>query len=121
MRHRQNESRRKPATLETYRYRASRRLYVCLAKVHRCRGCKPHPATLAPAGSTRGGSGGDEWSEALREKVPSGDQRAIRAAAQANTDEASKGSNVRADPPVERGGRRRQASERDTPLTVSPG
>jgi hypothetical protein len=29
--------------------------------------------------------------------------------------------NVRADPPVEREGRRRQASERDTPLTVSPG
>jgi hypothetical protein len=29
--------------------------------------------------------------------------------------------NVRADPPVERAGRRRQASERDTPLTVSPG
>jgi transposase len=26
---------------------------VCLAKVHRCRGCKSHPATLAPAGSTR--------------------------------------------------------------------
>src|SRR3954454_3590165 len=89
---------------------------VCLAKAHRCRGCKPHPATLAPAGSARGGSGGDEWSEALREKVPSGDQRAIRAAAQANTNEASKGSNVRADPPVERAGRRRQASERDTPL-----
>src|SRR5271157_4473917 len=75
---------------------------VCLAKAHRCRGCKSHPATLAPAGSARGGSGGDEWSEALREKVPSGDQRAIRAAAQANTNEASKGSNVRADPPVER-------------------
>src|SRR3954447_15390075 len=64
---------------------------VCLAKVHRCRGCKSHPATLAPAGSTRGGSGGDEWSEALREKVPSGDQRVIRAAAQANTNKASKG------------------------------
>jgi len=29
--------------------------------------------------------------------------------------------NVRADPPVEWGGRRRQASERDTPLMVSPG
>jgi len=54
-------------------------------------GENPGRQTLAPAGSTRGGSGGDEWSEALREKVPSGDQRAIRAAAQANTDEASKG------------------------------
>jgi hypothetical protein len=29
--------------------------------------------------------------------------------------------NVRADPPVERAGRRRQASERETPLTVAPG
>ena len=42
-------------------------------------------ASMPPLGfaeHTRGGSGGDEWSEALREKVPSGDQRAIRAAAQ---------------------------------------
>ena len=31
-------------------------------------GTKSHPATLAPAGSTRGGSGGDKWSEALWEK-----------------------------------------------------
>jgi hypothetical protein len=29
--------------------------------------------------------------------------------------------NVRADPPVEWEGRRRQASERETPLMVSPG
>src|SRR3954466_14744521 len=94
---------------------------VCLAKAHRCRGCKPHPATLAPAGSARGGSGGDEWSEALREKVPSGDQWAMRAAATANIDEASKRSAVRADPPVEWGGRRRRTSERETRLTVSPG
>jgi hypothetical protein len=28
-------------------------------------GGKPGRQTLAPAGSTRGGSGGDEWSEAL--------------------------------------------------------
>src|SRR3954463_12135123 len=31
-------------------------------------GGNPGRQTLAPAGSTRGGSGGDEWSEALREK-----------------------------------------------------
>src|SRR3954467_4780895 len=111
MRHRQNESRRKPATLETYRYRASRRLYVCLAKVHRCRGCKSHPATLAPAGRTRGGSGGDEWSEALREKASFGVQRAMRGTGTANIDEASKRLAVRADPPVEWGGRRRRTSE----------
>src|SRR3954453_11458129 len=49
-----------------------RRSAVCLAKVHWFRGCKSHPATLAPAGSTRGGSGGDEWSEAPREKAPLG-------------------------------------------------
>src|SRR3954468_12841429 len=99
----------------------SYRSIVCLAKVHRCRGCKSHPATLAPAGSTRGGSGGDEWSEALREKVSFGDQRAMRAAATANIDEASKRLAVRADPPVEWGGRRRRTSERETHLTVSPG
>ncbi len=33
-------------------------------------GENPGRQTLAPAGSTRGGSGGDEWSEALREKAP---------------------------------------------------
>jgi hypothetical protein len=33
-------------------------------------GGNPGRQTLAPAGSTRGGSGGDEWSEALREKAP---------------------------------------------------
>ena len=43
-------------------------------------GGNPGRQTLAPAGSTRGGSGGDEWSEALRETVPLGDQRTVRAA-----------------------------------------
>ena len=76
---------------------------VCLAKVHWFRGCKSHPATLAPAGSTRGGSGGDEWSEAPRETAPLGGQWAMRAAARANTEQASKVSDVGADPPAERG------------------
>src|SRR4051794_7672988 len=80
-----------------------RRSAVCLAKVHWFRGCKSHPATLAPAGSTRGGSGGDEWSEAPRETAPLGGQRAMRAAARANTEQASKVSDVGADPPAERG------------------
>ena len=43
-------------------------------------GGNPGRQTLAPAGSTRGGSGGDEWSEALREKTPLGGQRTVRAA-----------------------------------------
>ncbi len=43
-------------------------------------GGNPGRQTLAPAGSTRGGSGGDEWSEALREKGPVGGQRTVRAA-----------------------------------------
>src|SRR3954464_3009018 len=33
-------------------------------------GENPGRKTLAPAGSTRGGSGGDEWFEAPREKAP---------------------------------------------------
>jgi len=33
-------------------------------------GGNPGRQTLAPAGSTRGGSGGDEWPEAPREKAP---------------------------------------------------
>jgi hypothetical protein len=35
-------------------------------------GGNPGRQTLAPAGSTRGGSGGDEWPEALRETAPQG-------------------------------------------------
>lgn len=38
-------------------------------------GSSPGRQTLAPAGSTRGGSGGDEWSEAL---YPSGKGRGLR-------------------------------------------
>ena len=45
-------------------------IIVCaLARCIGSVGTKTHPATLAPAGSTRGGSGGDKWSEALREKL----------------------------------------------------
>src|SRR3954471_9305614 len=43
-------------------------------------GGNPGRQTLAPAGSTRGGSGGDEWPEAPREKSPVGGQRTVRAA-----------------------------------------
>src|SRR5271167_3844866 len=42
-------------------------------------GGNPGRQTLAPAGNTRGGSGGDEWPEALREKTPIGGQRTVRA------------------------------------------
>ncbi len=44
---------------------------IVMCALTRCTGyvgTKSHPATLAPAGSTRSGSGGDEWSEALWEK-----------------------------------------------------
>ena len=43
-------------------------------------GESPGRQTLAPAGSTRSGSGGDEWPEALREKTPLGGQRTVQAA-----------------------------------------
>src|SRR3954447_24490852 len=56
---------------------------IVLCALTRCTvlpGGNPGRQTLAPAGSTRGGSGGDEWSEALREKGPEGGQRTVRAA-----------------------------------------
>ena len=52
---------------------------VCaLSKVHKFSGCNTHPATLAPAGSTWSGPGGDEWPEALQEN-PSFRREAQRA------------------------------------------
>jgi pimeloyl-ACP methyl ester carboxylesterase len=54
-------------------------LVVCaLSKVHKFSGCNPHPATLAPAGSTWSGPGGDKWPEALQEN-PSVRREAQRA------------------------------------------
>lgn len=44
---------------------------VCaLDKVHKFSGWDTHPASLAPAGSTWGGPGGNKWPEALQ-KSPS--------------------------------------------------
>ena len=40
----------------------------------------PTRLTLAPAGSTWGGPGGNKWAEALREKASSGGQWTLRAA-----------------------------------------
>ncbi len=58
---------------------------VCaLARCTVLPGENPGRQTLAPAGSTRGGSGGDEWPEALREKTPLGGQRTVRAATRVN-------------------------------------
>jgi len=54
-------------------------------------GANPTRLTFAPAGSTWGGSGGNEWAEALQEKVSLGDQRAMRAVTRVNTEQASKG------------------------------
>ena len=53
-------------------------------------GGNPGRQTLAPAGSTRGGPGGDEWPEALREKSPLGGQRTVRAVTRVNIEQASK-------------------------------
>ncbi len=47
--------------------------HVGMCALPRCTvlpGGNPGRQTLAPAGSTRSGPGGDEWSEALREKAP---------------------------------------------------
>jgi hypothetical protein len=44
-------------------------------------GRNPARRTVAPAGSTRSGPGGDKWAEALREKALSEGQRSVRAAA----------------------------------------
>jgi len=37
---------------------------VCRAKAHLFRGCKSHPARVAPAGSNRSSGGGNESAEA---------------------------------------------------------
>src|SRR6202040_2369315 len=60
---------------------------IILCALTRCTvlpGERPGRQTLAPAGSTRGGSGGDEWSEALQETASSGGQRTVRAATRVN-------------------------------------
>ena len=43
-------------------------IMCALVKVHEFSGCDTRPASLAPAGSTWGGPGGDKWPEALQEK-----------------------------------------------------
>src|SRR3712207_8884151 len=77
--------------------------------------------TLAPAGSTRGGSGGDEWSEALREKALKGGQRTVRAATRVNTEQASKESMWEPTRHTNGEGRRRRRSERDLQPAIPPG
>jgi len=75
---------REKRVLPYYRYGPDGTLdSVGMCALPRCTalpGGNPGRQTLAPAGSTRGGSGGDEWPEALREKTPSGGQRTVRAA-----------------------------------------
>ncbi len=84
-------------------------------------GGNPGRQTLAPAGSTRGGSGGDEWSEALREKGPVGGQRTVRAATRVNIEQASKQPMWEPTRPNNGEGRRRRSSERDTQPAIPPG
>jgi hypothetical protein len=50
----------------------------------------PGRLPVVPAESTWGGSGGDEWAEALQEKAVLDGQRTMQAAARANTEQASK-------------------------------
>jgi hypothetical protein len=65
---------------------------IGMCALPRCTALPGNPGrqTLAPAGSTRGGPGGDEWPEALREKSPLGGQRTVRAATRVNIEQASK-------------------------------
>ena len=80
------------------------RVRVCaLTRCTVLSGGNPGRQTLAPAGSTRGGSGGDEWSEALREKTPLGGT-ADRAGRNVSEHRAGLETvNVGADPPYKRG------------------
>jgi hypothetical protein len=95
---------------------------VCLGRRTSPSGVRdPGRSTAAPAESTRGGPGGNEWTEALRGKAPLGGQRAVRAAARANTEHAPK-------PPMqgptqENGGegRRREGREWHRHLAALPG
>src|SRR3954454_2881738 len=96
---------------------------VCVPcpKVPRLGGFDPHPAALAPAGSTPDGSGGDEWPEASGEKASSGGQRTARAATRVNTEQASK--RRRGSRPATQTGKADAArgSERDAHPAVPPG
>lgn len=54
---------------------------VCALPRHDCSvGESPTRPTCAPAGSTGSGAGGNEWTEALLEKAPTGGQQVMRAA-----------------------------------------
>ena len=56
-------------------------LVMCALPRHDCSvGESPTRPTCAPAGSTGSGAGGNEWTEALLEKAPTGGQQVMRAA-----------------------------------------
>ena len=61
-------------------------------------GEQTHPANVAPAGSSRGGPGRDEWSEALGAKGPVSGSASQQAVMQMNIEQVPKPSNVDADP-----------------------
>ena len=62
-------------------------------------GCKSHPAnSVAPAGSYRSGGGGNEAVGAFETKAPPGGAASRQAVTRVNAEQASKGSDVGADP-----------------------
>ena len=57
-----------------------RTIIVCALPRHvGSSGGNPDRRRFVPAGSTWGGSGGNEWTEALQEKAPLGSQQAVQA------------------------------------------
>jgi len=62
-------------------------------------GCKSHPAnSIAPAGSYRSGGGGNEAVGAFETHAPLGGAASRQAVTRVNAEQASKGSDVGADP-----------------------
>ena len=76
---------------------------------------------LVPTGITWGGSGGDEWSEALQEKAPLGSQQAVRAATRSEHRAGPENVTAEADPPQQRGRPSSQEKRREEHLAVPPG
>ena len=63
-------------------------------------GCKSHPAnSVAPAGSYRSGGGGNEAAGAFEKTGRTSDSASPQAVTRVNVEQASKDSNVEADPP----------------------
>ncbi len=66
-------------------------------------GCESHPATVAPAGSNRSSSGGNEAAEAFGVEGHFGDSASMQAVTWVNAEQASKRPDAEADPSRYRG------------------